>query len=169
MIERLNGIKWREVWKKYRLMVLVLLLGFFLLLLPSEKKERSGETEGEEQTFSLAQTEKRMEEILGKIEGAGKLQVMLTLKSGSQLQLAEDTEESQSSDESESRRETVTIRRGSNEEEVVITHQMYPAYQGAVVVCQGADKAAVRLAITEAVAALTGLSSDRITVVKWNS
>ena len=84
MIERLNGIKWREVWKKYRLMVLVLLLGFFLLLLPSEKKERSGETEGEEQTFSLAQTEKRMEEILGKIEGAGKLQVMLTLKSGSQ-------------------------------------------------------------------------------------
>ena len=169
MIERLNGIKWREVWKKYRLMILVLLLGFFLLLLPSEKKERSGETEGEEQTFSLAQTEKRMEEILGKIEGAGKLQVMLTLKSGSQLQLAEDTEESQSSDESESRRETVTIRRGSNEEEVVITHQMYPAYQGAVVVCQGADKAAVRLAITEAVAALTGLSSDRITVVKWNS
>lgn len=169
MVELLNKADWRAIWKKYRLMILVLLLGLFLMLFPSEKKDQNSEMEGEKQTFSLTQTEKKMEEILGKIEGAGKLQVMLTLKSGPQLHLAEDTEEAQSSDEAESRRETVVIRRGSSEEEVVVTHQMYPAYQGAVVVCQGADKAAVRLAITEAVAALTGLSSDRITVVKWNS
>jgi len=40
-------------------------------------------------------------------------------------------------------------------------------YQGAVVVCQGADSSAVRLAVTEAVAALTGLSTEKITVVQW--
>jgi len=35
------------------------------------------------------------------------------------------------------------------------------------VVCQGADSSAVRLAVTEAVAALTGLSTEKITVVQW--
>ena len=106
---------------------------------------------------------------MGKIQGTGKLQVMLTLKSGSRLQLAEDTDRDEGGGEVSSSRETVTINRGSGYEDIVVTQQFYPAYQGAVVVCQGADQAAVRLAVTEAVAVLTGLSSDRITVVKWNS
>ena len=50
---------------------------------------------------------------------------------------------------------------------VVVTRQQYPTYRGALVVCQGGDQADVRLAVTEAVAALTGLSSDRVTVAKW--
>ena len=37
---------------------------------------------------------------------------------------------------------------------------------GAVVVCDGADSARLRLEITQAVSALTGLSSDKIAVVK---
>ena len=110
-----------------------------------------------------------MEEILGKIEGAGRLQVMLTLKSGARLYLAEDTEESVQDNGQQRQKETVTVNRGSGYEDVVITQQIYPLYQGAVVACQGGDKAAVRLAITEAVAALTGLNSDKISVVKWNS
>ena len=58
---------------------------------------------------------------------------------------------------------------GSGQQDVVITQQRYPLYQGAVVVCQGAGKASVRLAVTEAIAALTGLTSDKISVVKWKS
>ena len=42
----------------------------------------------------------------------------------------------------------------------------YPTYRGALVVCQGGDRADVKLAVTEAVSALTGLSSDRVTVAK---
>ena len=53
------------------------------------------------------------------------------------------------------------------EDTVVVTRQQYPTYRGALVVCQGGDQADVRLAVTEAVAALTGLSSDRVTVAKW--
>ena len=117
----------------------------------------------------MEDTERRMAEILSRIEGAGKLQVMLTLKSGSQLELAEDTDRTIESDEQRTKSETVTINRGSGQQDVVITQQRYPVYQGAVVVCQGADRASVRLAVTEAVAALTGLSSDKISVVKWNS
>ena len=40
---------------------------------------------------------------------------------------------------------------------------------GVVVVCEGADRAAVKLAVTEAVASLTGLGSGKIAVVKMKS
>ncbi len=165
--EKFNGT---ELWRKYKFVLLILLAGVLLMLLPSgtDEKEKVAE-EPSRETFSLEATERKMEEVLGKIQGTGKLQVMLTLKSGSRLQLAEDTDRDEGGGEVSSSRETVTINRGSGYEDIVVTQQFYPAYQGAVVVCQGADQAAVRLAVTEAVAVLTGLSSDRITVVKWNS
>ena len=37
---------------------------------------------------------------------------------------------------------------------------------GAVIVCEGADSAAVQLRITQAVGTYTGLGSDRITILK---
>ena len=40
---------------------------------------------------------------------------------------------------------------------------------GAVVVCDGADAAAVRLYVTNAVMSYTGLGSDRISVIKMKS
>ena len=159
-----------QLWKKYRLALVVLLAGVTLLVLPRGKQgtaEMAKEPGYDE--FSLAETERRMEEILSRIEGTGKLALMLTLKSGSQLELAEDTDQTADSDEQRIKSETVTINRGSAQQDVVITQQRYPLYQGAVVVCQGAGKASVRLAVTEAIAALTGLSSDKISVVKWNS
>lgn len=165
----LNREALERLWKKYRLVLLIVLAGLLLMLLPSGSDKQTEEVQQERETFSLEETERRMEEILSRIEGTGRLQLMLTLKSGSRLYLAEDTDESTNGDEVQSQRETVTLHRGSGYEDVVITRQVYPVYQGALVVCQGADKAAVRLAVTEAVASLTGLSSDKITVVKWNS
>ena len=55
---------------------------------------------------------------------------------------------------------------GGDREETVVTRTAYPTYRGALVVCQGGDRADVKLAVTEAVSALTGLSSDRVTVAK---
>lgn len=166
----LTKLNFAELWKKYRFVVLILLAGVVLMLLPTgSDKEKQQTQEESRETFSLEETERKMEEILGKIQGTGKLQVMLTLKSGSRLQLAEDTDRDEGDGESSINRETVTLNRGSGYQDIVVTQQFYPDYQGAVVVCQGADQAAVRLAVTEAVAVLTGLISDRITVVKWNS
>ena len=50
-----------------------------------------------------------------------------------------------------------------------LPQQLYPTYQGAVVVCEGAGSSTVRLAVVNAVSVLTGLSSDKISVVKWKS
>ena len=40
----------------------------------------------------------------------------------------------------------------------------YPGFRGAVVLCQGAGRPEVQLAVKEAVSSLTGLGMDHITV-----
>ena len=157
--------------KKYKYVALVVLVGVVLMLLPSGKGEQQDTVEpvNVSEGYSLAETERRMEQVLGRIRGVGQVQVMLTLKSGSSLQLAENRSDSLRDTEARQERDVVTLNRGSGYEDVVVTEQTYPVYQGAVVVCKGADSSAVRLAITETVQALTGLASDRIQVVKWTS
>lgn len=162
--------KFRTLWEKGKFALPVLGLGVLLLLWPSGARETksttSPETTAEE---TMAQQQKEMERILVRIEGAGELHLMLTLESDGERTLAEDTEEtlggSQDAPESQSRRETVVLS-VSGGEEVVVTRRESPVYRGALVVCQGADRAEVKLAVTQAVAALTGLGADRITVVK---
>lgn len=122
------------------------------------------------ETFSLEETEKRMAEVLGAIDGVGRVRIMLTLRAGSTLHLAEDSSLSDSSSgQTKQEKQVLTVNRGSGRQEVVVTQQLYPTYQGAVVVCEGAGSSSVRLAVVNAVSVLTGLSSDRISVVKWKS
>lgn len=156
--------------KKYRYVALVVLAGVVLMLLPSGKREQqtsSDQPVNVSEAYSLAETEKRLEQLLGRIRGVGQVQVMLTLKSGSSLQLAENRSTSLRDTEDRQDRDVVTLNRGSGYEDVVVTEQTYPVYQGAVVVCQGAGNSGVNLAVIQAVSVLTGLGSDKITVVQW--
>ena len=161
--------KLRALWEKGKFALLVLGLGVLLLLWPSgEGKTEVSSSEPTAEETAAAQ-QKEMERILSSIEGTGELHLMLTLESDGQRTLAENAEESAGGSaeapESQSRRETVILS-VSGGEEVVVTRRESPVYRGALVVCQGADRAEVKLAVTRAVAALTGLGADRITVVK---
>lgn len=64
--------------------------------------------------------------------------------------------------DTESQRIAALLRqiRGVGEAEVLLSGS------GAVVVCQGADQPSVRLDVTNAVVAYTGLGSDKISVIK---
>ena len=164
--------KWTGLLKKYRLAALVDLLGVVLMLLPTGGKAQTSGDGGETlwETFSLEETEKRMAEVLGSVEGVGKVRVMLTLRSGETLSLAEDSSSALGSGgDVRQDSQVLTVNRGSGRQEVVVTKRMYPTYQGAVVVCQGGGNSRVRLQVMNAVSVLTGLSSDRISVVKWKS
>ena len=63
----------------------------------------------------------------------------------------------------------LTVNRGSGKQEVVVTSGCTLSIRGAVVVCQGAGNSQVRLTVIDAVSVLTGLSSDKISVVKWKN
>ena len=140
-----------------------------LMLLPigGSTAETAEVTTPVQETFSLHETEERLEKILSRISGVGQVNVMLTLKAGTSLELAENSTTRREETEEQSERDVVTLRRGSSNEDVVVTGQSYPEYQGALVVCEGAGSAVVRCAVTEAVSVLTGLGSDKISVAAW--
>lgn len=164
---KLEGAK--KTWDKYKYVALVALAGAVLLLWP-EGGGSSGPaaaSDSGQQTLEERDLEAEMEDILSKISGVGQVQVLLTADSDGGRLLAEDTEESWQDSALASRSsETVVVDDGQGETPVV-KRTWYPTYRGALVVCQGGDQAAVRLAVTEAVTALTGLTADRVTVAKW--
>lgn len=165
----------RKLWNRYKYVALVVLAGAVLLAWPSGRKAAVREASAAPaaasgQDASVEETEARMQTILSRISGVGELTLMLSPESGGELQLAQDTELSYSGttaapDDYTRRSETVLASDGGDDTPVV-TRSLSPTYRGALVVCQGANRADVKLAVTEAVAALTGLSSDRITVIQ---
>ena len=167
--QRTEGV--RRIWDKYKFVALVALAGIALLLWPSGDSGAPAEPASPQQVSAVqAELQEEMEDILGRIQGVGEVRVLLTVDADGQRQLAEDSELSYSGStaapEDYSRSsQTVLVDDGSAEAPVV-TRTVYPTYRGALVVCQGGDRAEVKLAVTEAVAALTGLSADRITVAK---
>ncbi len=156
-----------QVLKKYKFVVLILLVGLVLMLLPTSGGKTEGGNDEHSEEYSLSRTEQRLEALLRNMQGVGQVNVMLTLKSGSTLELAKDSSTSVRDNETRRESDIVTVSQGSGNEEVVVTQERYPIYQGAVVVCEGGGNSAVRLSVIEAVSVLTGLGSDKITVVQW--
>lgn len=175
MKEKTEGA--RKIWSKYKYAALVAVIGVGLLLWPGleggvsrpERKEQPARSD--KSGWDLQTVETEMEEILGAMDGVGQVKVMLTVESDGERQLAQDTQLSYSGDtaapEDYSRKSETVRLDGSSGDEAVVVRTTYPTYRGALVVCQGGGSAEVRLAVTGAVAALTGLPTDRVTVAKW--
>lgn len=160
----------RKIWDRYKYVVLVVLAGVGLLLWPGGSSHSlPGKTEGTEPA-ELQDLRTEMEEILRTMSGVGEVRVLLTVDSDGQRQLAQDTELRYSGDtaapQDYSRRSETVLAGGGSGGEVVVVRTMAPTYRGALVVCQGGGRAEVQLAVTQAVSALTGLPTDRITVAE---
>ena len=144
--------------KKYRFVVLILLLGVLMMGIPRDEKELQVEKTSE--SADVMDLEYKLALILSRISGVGKVEVLLTEASGYDTIYQTDIGQTASAVDT-------VILMGSNREEAGLIKQIIsPVYRGAVVVCQGADSASVRLAVVEAVKSVTGLSSDSITVLK---
>ena len=149
-----------EMLKRYRYGILILLIGIGLMLLPgSASTEEKAIAVHTEETADMSDS---LEQILGQIDGVGRVRVMLTQAEGETTFYQKDTDQSGDS----LREDTVVITGESREEQGLVRQVIPPRYQGCVIVCQGGDRASVRLAVVEAVSALTGLSSNHITVLK---
>ena len=152
-----------EVFRKYRFAILILVVGAALMLIP-ENGQGKENTDTERAEVSLAG---ELTQILGQVNGVGKVQVMLTVSSG-ELTVYQYDEDIHSGESGSVRKETVIVTNSDRQETGLVQQIIPPSYLGAIVVCQGADSAAVRLAVVEAVSKVTGLSSDRISVLKMN-
>lgn len=151
-----------EYIKKYRYVLLVLLAGIFLMALPEGEEPQSQPQIQEAEQEHQPELQDSLADILSLIQGAGKVKVLLTQAAGEQTLYQMDEDVSSG----DLRQETVLVTNSAREETGLIKQVNPPIYQGAIVLCQGADSANVRLSIVEAVMSVTGLTSDHITVLK---
>ena len=145
-------VKLLDIFKnKYALVVLG--LGLLLVLWPSSNKTKeTGVSELTAPAFSITDEESRLENQLSKIKGAGRVSVLLSVQGSASRELAESEEG------------TLVVSE-NGKERVVELYYVNPEYMGAIIVCDGANSADVRLAITQAVSDFTGLGSDKIAVI----
>ena len=152
---------------RFRYPILVVAIGIVLLTLPGKTKtDSSAATAPISPTIESQDTTQQLTEILQQIRGVGKVKVLLTVSKGEKKEYHVDEDQSVNETGNSIRTETVIIRDADDNEAALITQVIPPEYLGAIVVCEGADDANVKLAVLEAVSKATGLRSDRISVLK---
>lgn len=184
ILEKLRHIR-RDQW------ILLLLAGILLAVvsMPAEKgadTQTAQETEAQEEEAaedgmeSAAELERRLEDILEGLDGAGKVKVMVTQKDSGERIVEKDsssqnrsTQEEGGSDSAdrttaEEDREVTTIyERGSDGSETpYVVRKVSPQIEGVLVLAEGGGDAVVEKNITDAVMALFGLEAHKIKVMK---
>ena len=165
-------IKWKNILKKLgqgKFVIVVIIVGLFLLLLPDTDKKAEEEMPDAtylRENYSVEALEQRLEESLSKMENAGRVEVILSVERGVRYIYAQDENIEQKNGETQQSKKTVVVSTGSGTEETVLIQQIYPKFQGAIVIASGGDDPAVKYRLTEAIAAFTGLGSDKISVCK---
>lgn len=155
---------------KYKYVGLILLVGAILLAWPSGStgtvSAELADARTEPDPFLVAELEKKLEKALSRVEGAGEVTVVLTVKETSRQVLAQDGRASEGGGQTTRETSTVLVAKGSGAQETVPLTRLGPTWQGALVVAEGGGDPRVRLALSEAVSALTGLGADKISICK---
>ena len=109
--------------------------------------------------------EKRLEQFLCGIDGAGKVRVCLTVGSGERTVYASEDKVSRSSDHTEEENKYVIVGGNSDRSALVETTEP-PEITGAAVICTGGGSPQVQERIYKAVSAILGLPTSRIYVTE---
>lgn len=185
-IERIRGFGLKE-WGT------ILIVGICLLILalpsePAKEKEEEGTKQNDASAVPqeaayktedyVAALERRVEELLAQVEGIGKVQVMITVRSTTErIVLKDGKEEWEQSTEQDSAggsrvkdggaREAATVLvDGEGGDVPYITKEVYPEIEGVVVIAQGSGSGTVDLDILAAVQVLFGVPAHKIKIMK---
>lgn len=152
--------------QKYKFVILILLIGLVLMLLPTQENESTTPQEQaavKEEQDALSQ---QLETILSTVRGAGRVRVILTVAAGEEVIYQTNEDHTTNDDAVTKRSEVVVISDRDRNETGLIRNKNAPVYRGALIVCDGAETPSVALAVVDAVSKVTGLSTDRISVLK---
>lgn len=152
--------------KRYRYPLVVVLVGLVLLTLPTGKKTPAPAPTQPVQKADEPDMAQQLAQILGKISGVGRVEVMLTFSASETNVYHKDEQVTTGDGTSSVHKETVIVTDSNRNQKALIDQVLPPVYRGAVIVCQGADNAAVKLAVVEAVSKATGLGASQISVLK---
>ena len=149
-----------------KMLALIFIVGIVLLLLPTEQKDKKIVVEEDSLVVYRTETEARLSEMLSRVKGVGKAEVMITFADGGQTFFAEDTEEQRKGEQTDFSAFPVLKNDGSGTESPLITQKVTPEISGVLVVAQGAGQPQVKTEIIHAVRALLGVKAHRIEVLE---
>jgi len=155
----------RRFIDKYKYALLVLLLGIVLMSLPTKKESANNSIDVVEENTEQS-VDATLSQMLSMISGVGKAEVFLTVATGELIQYQTDEHITTSDAAGNTQSTTVTVTDSDHNQVGLIRQVNPPTYLGAIVVCQGADSPSVRYAVIDAVSKVTGLGTDRISVMK---
>ena len=150
---------------KYKFVVIVLLVGLAPMLWPGFEKDSTNATTPAPQKSEVP-LEASLSKILSKVQGAGRVEVMLNIEQGAKTIYQVDDDISQGESSYSDRNQTVTLTDGQRNQYGLVQQVNPPIYLGAVVLCQGAGDPVVKLSVVEAVSKITGLNANQICVLK---
>lgn len=161
--------------KKLLLTVAAGILGIVFIVISefipksSYKKAETGE-QNKNSVSSYEETlEKRLESIISSVDGAGRVQVMVTLDTSEQTQYAKDEKGNSKSGDKSSEKSYEKKYVLTDDDGGVVLKTTEPEVRGVIVVCDGGDNAAVKNGITSAVRAALSVDSNKITVLKMKN
>ena len=180
----MNSFSQMQEWIRQKLkkrnktdFIVMILLGVLVMIIAiptgsgkSEKTDKSDQSEktAVENDKSMLQSEadygasleKRLEELIGSMDGAGETTVMITLADEGQTYVDKNV----SVDENKRDEETVVYDTGDGNEPYVVRREQ-PKVEGVVVVSQGGENPQVVTEISNAVMALFHIEAHKVTVV----
>lgn len=148
----------------------------------AKKKEDNTSQAGAQEQISVQEAssiEQQLKYTLSQIQGAGRVEVMITYESSSEIvpAISVDKQTSTTTDSGDSgtsttntentQSEVVTIG-GSGENSALVLKEKSPEIRGVIVVAEGADNIAVKLNLLSAVETLLNVSPDQVDVYKMN-
>lgn len=160
----------------------VIAVGLLISYIPRSPKEKpledkqvvSVNSQKEELTYEEL-LEKRLETILGQMDGAGKVDVMVTTNASKEKVLASEvvhnTSDTQEVDGSGGTRSTKKLDEQNkvimqNGNTPYVVKETRPQIEGVLVLAEGGDDAGVKESITKAVKSLVSIGENKISVFK---
>lgn len=167
------------------ILVVVGIVGVLLIFLsefinPGNTSSKENTTGNDYAAAYIDKNENRLEEIIGKINGVGRVDVLITVESGveniyetdnknSDERVENQGQSSQTQINTDIESSHVIIDSKTGGQEALLTKQLEPKIKGVVIVCDGGNSAEVKENIIHSVSTALGLPTNRISVNKMQT
>lgn len=170
--------------KKKQLLIVCLMIGILMMLLSSlmngsNKKTYKNLENGFDVNEYQLELEKRLLNIVEKIEGVGKAKIMVTLENSVEYIYAKEIREKKdrvndyqdktplkTQERNDEEQKLMLVDGPGGRRQALIKTEVQPKIKGVVVVCQGGDKPLVNQQVTNLITTILNISSNRVYVTK---
>ncbi len=187
MKEQIKKIFDKKKMTGKEVMIIFIIIGmiFAVMTIPIKKNEEEdsplpiqAESVQTDREAYEEQLEERLEAVLCRMEGVGRVEVMITMESSTREVIEKDLSTEQSHNDGDGeiygdslvKKDETTVYADTEEGNIpYVVQEIYPQVEGVLVVAEGGDNSCVILAITDAIQALFGIDVHKIKIVKMNT